>query len=123
MGAIDCMVPVYGINTREVDTATSELELEEAGLRPEEIRSATIYRGTGCPACSETGFKGRIALYEVMPLTDDLKEFVLNGASALELKQEAIRGGMVTLRRSALNKLLDGVTTVSEVYRVSAVDH
>ena len=110
-------------NCREVDTATSELELEEAGLRPEEIRSATIYRGTGCPACSETGFKGRIALYEVMPLTDDLKEFVLNGASALELKQEAIRGGMVTLRRSALNKLLDGVTTVSEVYRVSAADH
>ncbi|MED5262720.1 MAG: type IV-A pilus assembly ATPase PilB [Myxococcota bacterium] len=110
-------------NCREVDTATSELELEEAGLRPEEIRSATVYRGTGCPACSETGFKGRIALYEVMPLTDDLKEFVLNGASALELKQEAIRGGMVTLRRSALNKLLDGVTTVSEVYRVSAADH
>lgn len=110
-------------NCREVDTATSELELEEAGLRPEEIRSATVYRGTGCPTCSETGFKGRIALYEVMPLTDDLKEFVLNGASALELKQEAIRGGMVTLRRSALNKLLDGVTTVSEVYRVSAADH
>ncbi len=110
-------------NCREVDTATSELELEEAGLRPEEIRSATVYRGAGCPTCSETGFKGRIALYEVMPLTDDLKEFVLNGASALELKQEAIRGGMVTLRRSALNKLLDGVTTVSEVYRVSAADH
>ena len=110
-------------NCREVDTATSELELEEAGLRPEEIRSTTVYRGTGCPTCSETGFKGRIALYEVMTLTDDLKEFVLNGASALELKQEAIRGGMVTLRRSALNKLVDGVTTVSEVYRVSAADH
>jgi len=110
-------------NCREVDTATSELDLEEAGLRPEQIRSAKVYRGTGCPACSETGFKGRVALYEVMPLTDDLKEFVLNGASALELKREAIRGGMVTLRQSALNKLLDGVTTVSEVYRVSAADN
>ena len=110
-------------NCREVDTATSELDLEEAGLRPEQIRSAKVYRGTGCPACSETGFKGRVALYEVMPLTDDLKEFVLNGASALELKRKAIRGGMVTLRQSALNKLLDGVTTVSEVYRVSAADN
>ena len=57
-----------------------------------------------------------------MELTEDLKEFVLNGASAVELKREAIRGGMTTLRRSALNKLADGTTTLSEVYRVSSAD-
>ena len=57
-----------------------------------------------------------------MPLSDALKEFVLNGASALELKREAMRSGMVTLRRSALNKLLEGITTLGEVYRVSAAD-
>ena len=79
-------------------------------------------KGAGCGNCSETGFKGRVAIYEVMELTEELKEFVLNGASAVELKREAIRGGMLTLRRSALNKLSEGVTTLSEVYRVSTVD-
>jgi len=58
-----------------------------------------------------------------MELSEELKEFVLNGASAMELKREAIRGGMTTLRRSSLNKLVEGVTTLSEVLRVSAVDH
>ena len=79
-------------------------------------------RGAGCGNCSETGFKGRVAIYEVMELTEELKEFVLNGASAVELKREAIRGGMLTLRRSSLNKLGEGVTTLSEVYRVSSAD-
>ena len=59
---------------------------------------------------------------DMMKLTEELKEFVLNGASALELKREAVRGGMVTLRRSALNKLVEGTTTLSEVYRVSSAD-
>jgi type IV pilus assembly protein PilB len=57
-----------------------------------------------------------------MVMTDSLKEFVLNGASGAEIKREAIRGGMVTLRRSALNMMLGGITTISEVYRVSAAD-
>ena len=57
-----------------------------------------------------------------MVMTDSLKEFVLNGASGAEIKREAIRGGMVTLRRSALNMMLEGITTISEVYRVSAAD-
>ena len=63
-----------------------------------------------------------MAIYEVMVMTDSLKEFVLNGASGAEIKREAIRGGMVTLRRSALNMMLEGITTISEVYRVSAAD-
>ena len=67
--------------------------------------------------------EGRVAIYEVMVLSEEIKDFVLNGASTAELKREAIRGGMVTLRRSALNKLLEGTTTLSEVHRVSSADN
>jgi type IV pilus assembly protein PilB len=109
-------------NCREPDPEATESDLLAAGLSPEEVAGAVVYHGKGCPACSDTGFKGRVAIYEVMPLSDALKEFVLNGASALELKREAMRSGMVTLRRSALNKLLEGITTLGEVYRVSAAD-
>ena len=93
-----------------------------AGLSSDEADGFEAKKGGGCVACSETGYKGRVAIYEVMPITEELKEFVLNGASAQELKNEAIRQGMVTLRRSALNKLVQGITTLSEVYRVSASD-
>ena len=79
-------------------------------------------KGAGCGNCSETGFKGRIAVYEVMVASETLKEFVLNGASSTEIKREAIRGGMSTLRRSVLNKVLEGTTTLAEVFRVSAKD-
>ena len=85
-------------------------------------KDVTPFRGRGCRTCSETGFKGRIALYEVMPIGEELKEFVLNGASAAELKREAIRLGMLTLRQSALHKLAEGVTTMKEVFRVSTAD-
>jgi len=107
---------------KQVDDVTTVEELVEAGMSEEEAKSITPMKGAGCGNCSETGFKGRVAVYEVMELTEPLKEFVLNGASALELKREAIRGGMLTLRRSVLNKLAEGVTTLGEVYRVSSAD-
>ena len=91
-------------------------------MSEEEAGRTTPKLGRGCGNCAETGYKGRIAVYEVMVMTDSLKEFVLNGASSAEIKQEAIRGGLSTLRRCALNKVLEGVTTLSEVYRVSAAD-
>ncbi len=69
-----------------------------------------------------TGFKGRIALYEVMPISDELKELVLAGASALELKREAIRLGMDTLRMAGVNKLREGITTINEIARVTMAD-
>ena len=78
---------------------------------------------SGCRNCSETGFKGRIAVYEVMELREELKEFVLNGASALELKREAMRLGMKTLRQSAFEMMGQGVTTLGEVLRVSTADN
>ena len=81
-----------------------------------------MWKGQGCNLCSNTGYKGRIALYEVMPFTDPLKELVLQGASTAEVKAEAIRNGMKSLRMSGIEKLLGGVSTVEEVLRVSVAD-
>ena len=106
----------------EPDPEVAVSELVDAGLSEEEAARARPVRGAGCGLCSETGYKGRVAIYEVMEISEELKEFVLNGASAVELKREAIRGGMSTLRRSALNKFMEGVTTLAEVYRVSSAD-
>ena len=78
--------------------------LVEAGLQRRRGQGVTLLQGSGCGNCSDTGFKGRDRVYEVMELTEELKEFVLNGASAMELKREAIRGGMATLRRSVLKQ-------------------
>jgi len=103
----------------EVDTAA----LIEAGMDEEAARNAVPVIGLGCRTCSDTGFKGRIAIYEVMPMHEELKEFVLNGASALDLKREAIRLGMKSLRQSAFEKLSEGITTLSEVLRVSTADN
>jgi type IV pilus assembly protein PilB len=107
---------------KEADPTVATEAMIEAGMAEDLARSTTPVKGRGCRTCSETGFKGRVALYEVMELGEELKEFVLNGASAIELKREAIRLGMQTLRQSALKKLSEGTTTLSEVLRVSAAD-
>ena len=90
---------------------------------PEElIPEITVMKGAGCKTCSGTGFKGRVALYEVMTMVDELKEYVLQGYSTAELKHEAIRLGMKTLRQAGIGKILEGVTTVDEILRVTAPD-
>jgi type IV pilus assembly protein PilB len=93
--------------------------LHELGWRGEPF---TPQRGGGCPACTGTGYRGRIALYEVMPMTDDLRERILGGATGLDLKRAAIEGGMQTLRQSGLRKAAAGLTTIDEVLRVTAAD-
>jgi len=108
---------------KEPDPEVTVDHLIEAGMAPDAARQSVPVKGRGCRTCSETGFKGRMAVYEVMELKEELKEFVLNGASALELKREAIRLGMQTLRQSALRKLAEGITTLGEVFRVSSADH
>jgi type IV pilus assembly protein PilB len=108
---------------KEPDPEVTVEALVEAGLGADVAKRVTPVKGAGCRTCSDTGFKGRVAVYEVMALKEELKEFVLNGASALELKREAIRLGMKTLRQSALEKLAEGVTALAEVVRVSAADH
>lgn len=96
--------------------------LQEAGMKAAESKVCEPKKGGGCRACGDTGYKGRVALYEVMVLNDQLKDLVLQGATTAEIKSEAIRLGMATLRRSGLNKIAEGVTTVDEILRVTASD-
>ncbi len=99
-----------------------EQSLVDLGFKPEQAKGITSYKGVGCRNCADTGYKGRVALYEVMPFWDPLKEMVLNGASTAELKMESIKLGMNTLRMAGLNKLKEGMTTIEEVGRVTAAD-
>ena len=89
----------------------------EAGFTPEESRTAKIFKGRGCSTCNGTGYKGRTGLYEVMEIDDEVRELILIGASAVELKKKAMERGMITLRRSGLTKVKDGQTTLEEVAR------
>ena len=96
--------------------------LLDLGIHPDDVDEITIMKGAGCRSCNGTGYRGRIAVYEIMTMTEELREFVLNGASTLELKREAVRQGMKTLRMSALTKLAEGMTSLDEVSRLTAGD-
>jgi type IV pilus assembly protein PilB len=91
--------------------------LLDAGYTPDEADKTTIYHGRGCAKCNKGGYKGRVGLYEVMEINDELRELVLVGASAIELKKKALEQGMITLRRSGLTKVALGHTTLEEVLR------
>ncbi len=91
--------------------------LVQAGFTQDEAGTVTPMRGKGCDRCNNTGYKGRVGLYEVMEVTEELRELILVGASGLELRRKAIDEGMITLRRSGLRKVMEGVTTVEEVVR------
>jgi type IV pilus assembly protein PilB len=89
----------------------------DAGFTPEEAKTVKIFKGKGCAVCNGTGYKGRAGLYEVMEVDDEVRELILIGASAVELKKKAIERGMITLRRSGLVKVKEGVSTLEEVAR------
>ncbi|MGZ4821567.1 MAG: type IV-A pilus assembly ATPase PilB [Terriglobales bacterium] len=91
--------------------------LIEAGFTPEEAKTVKVYKGKGCGVCNNSGYKGRSGLYEVMDIDDEIRELILVGASAVELKKKAIERGMITLRRSGLVKAMAGITTLEEVAR------
>jgi len=91
--------------------------LMQAGFNQEDANSVTPMKGAGCDRCNTTGYKGRVGLYEVMEIADELRELILVGASGLELRRKAIEEGMITLRASGLRKVKDGVTTIEEVVR------
>ena len=91
--------------------------LIEAGATPEEAKNMEVFKGRGCSSCNNTGYKGRVGLYEVFELTEEVRQLVLEGASSIELKHKAVEEGMLTLRRSGLQKVRDGVTTMDEVVR------
>jgi type IV pilus assembly protein PilB len=91
--------------------------LIEVGFTAEEAKQLKTYKGRGCQTCNNTGYKGRVGLYEVMEVTDEVRELILIGASALELRKKAIDEGMITLRESGLHKVRNGITTIEEVVR------
>jgi type IV pilus assembly protein PilB len=96
--------------------------LAKMGMTEDQIRGAKIMKGKGCGTCNNTGYKGRVALYEVMPFVDPLKELVLQGASAAEIKAEMIRQGVQSLRMAGIQKILEGMTTPEEVLRTTVDD-
>jgi len=95
--------------------------LIDAGYTPEEAKSVKVFKGQGCATCGNKGYKGRLGLYEVLEISDDLRELILVGASALEIKKKAIEQGMISLRRSGLIKVAAGLTTLEEVIRESVL--
>ncbi len=109
---VDCKQPLI------LDKAV----LEDIGFTPEQIANGKLFKGAGCRTCNDTGYKGRVALYEVMRFSDNLKEMVLQGSPTQELKNAAIKNGMTSLRMSGISKVLDGLTTTEEVLRVTMAD-
>jgi type IV pilus assembly protein PilB len=109
---VDCKAP----------TQVEESALRDLGFNEEQIKTGKLMKGTGCRTCNNSGYKGRVALYEVMRFNDVLKEMVLGGSSAAELKMAAIKNGMATLRMSGIQKVLAGVTTTEEILRVTMAD-
>ena len=96
--------------------------LIDLGIPADEVKSFQVYKGKGCSLCNNTGYKGRVGLYEVMPMKEEVKELVLSRASTSEIKKEAIRLGMKTLRQSGIAKIKEGVTTIEEVLRSTMED-
>ncbi len=95
--------------------------LVDVGFGEEEAKNIQVYKGKGCEYCDFTGYRGRVAIYEVMPITDTIREMILSGASTDELKEQAIKEGMSTLRKSGLKKIKEGITTLEEVVSITFV--
>jgi type IV pilus assembly protein PilB len=109
-------------NDCKVEVKMEPQALLDVGFKQSELPNVKTFKGSGCRTCNDSGYKGRIALYEVMPFTDRLKEMVLQGCSTAELKEEMIREGVKSLRMSGLSKVVEGVTTIDEVVRVTSAD-
>ncbi|MEK6569642.1 MAG: ATPase, T2SS/T4P/T4SS family, partial [candidate division NC10 bacterium] len=95
--------------------------LQDIGFTEAEAKALICYRGKGCMACSDTGYRGRIALFEVMLLNEEIREAILRSASAIELRELGRKHGMITLRESGLQKIREGITTLDEVARVTSL--
>ncbi len=91
--------------------------ISNLGYRKDEVGTFAIYKGRGCDKCNNTGYKGRVGLIEVMVIDDDIRDLILSGGTAIDIKRKAMENGMITLRRSGLVKIKEGITTVEEVVR------
>ena len=99
--------------------AYSEAQLEAAGITPEMAASATFMRGRGCPHCQKGGYRGRLGIFEMMPMRAKIRELTFAGASTQELRKHAIELGMNTLYDDGIRKVLAGITTLDEVFRLA----
>ncbi|MEN6405315.1 MAG: ATPase, T2SS/T4P/T4SS family [Thermoguttaceae bacterium] len=106
---------------REQTMPSTEL-LAQLDLTPEDVLDKKFYRGRGCPACNNTGFKGRTGLYEYMPINDEIRDMINQGASTERLRDLALRNGLIPLRESGLEKVFNGITTIEEVVRETVSD-
>ena len=97
----------------------NEIALNSIGITIDEIKEHTLYKATGCTRCFNTGYTGRIGIFEIMDMTDSLKHLILKNFDANRIKQEAAKLGMRTLRQDGIQKVLQGVTTIEEVFRVT----
>lgn len=103
----------------KIEVSISKQELVQLGFSQEEAAKIKLYKGAGCPICNKTGYKGRIAIYEILDFSQTLKEMVLKGESIIEIKRQAVREGMKTLRNSALTKMAEGRTTLEEALTIT----
>lgn len=106
---------------KEVEDVSKQALLD-AGVSPEEVDEYVCYKGQGCSTCNNTGYKGRVGIYQVMPMFEEIRELVLAGANTAEIKRESMRLGVKTMRQSALSKLKEGVTSFEEVLRSTVAD-
>jgi type IV pilus assembly protein PilB len=104
-------------NCKHEVTDVPSKTLIEIGFAPEQVGTFKLYKGRGCGVCNGTGYKGRVGLYEVMEITEGIRDLIMVGATAVELKKKALEEGMLTLRMSGLEKIKNGVTTIEEVLR------
>jgi type IV pilus assembly protein PilB len=98
-------------------TSVPDQALIDIGFSKTDAKSIKLFKGQGCEVCNNTGYKGRVGLFEVMVIDDDMRELILSGASSYDLRQKAIQNGMISLRESGLRKIRDGLTSVEEVAR------
>ncbi|MCZ6550646.1 MAG: type IV-A pilus assembly ATPase PilB [candidate division NC10 bacterium] len=107
-------------NSCKEEISVPRQALVDTGFTPEEAKALVCYQGKGCMECNDTGYRGRIALYEVLAITDDIKDAILQGAAASEIKELGRKNGMRTLRESGLQKIREGMTTIPETMRVTS---
>ena len=95
--------------------------LKRVGLNPDDFQDITFYKGAGCHICNNTGFKGRIGIYEIMTMSPKLQELILEKVSADRIQELAVKEGMKTLRDAGIEKLKRGITTIEEVLRETTI--
>jgi general secretion pathway protein E len=112
------LVRVICANCKEA-YAPDEESLPSIGILPADVKGRAIYRGRGCPACLQTGYKGRLGIFEFMIMDDAIKSLILKTPDANAINREAVKRGMITLRQDGAQKVLEGITTIEEVFRVT----